>query len=593
MAGGLTDDIKDVASASSDLERALSAGSRAIDDFSRAGFKNSDVLGSMVNAMDDSKGAVIALSSSMSHIPLFGDLMKPGLEAVNAMTTALGSAVKGALDMVQGYDALDAGLRDFQKGQWALAAGIGATFAESEKFKDSYREILKINSDLSRQGLYIGDADVKKAIETMQKAGVEIDVLGAKTKIFGTEMTFAQGMAAQAKEMGMDVASYSNKIAAMVRTNGMSMEESMNLMANSQDIARNTGLTVDEVTGSLDKATSGFARMGMTMDFGRPILKGFADSVKDVGLGIQQAAGLAEAFTGSLAKIIDNPALAYITSMKGGMAGMGGGGILNPSIQMQATMLEGDAGDKAKMAKDLSEGMRDTLKSFTGGDIITIKQAAESPELQTKFYTQQQMLGSTYGINDSATQNQVLQYLSQLEDATYAGDEKSAELLQKQISDALQGTDKTTSLQEKMSLNMEKSVMFLEESVQLSKMNFASQFEREGKGAAWDKILALMDKISAPGATKEDQDSALKALTEATSHAASTSATTTVGAPTMQTGVSGAPGTETATSNEKLPALPEQVITVYVKADPGYAATWERPKTSAASSTLNVKSGGK
>ena len=87
-------------------------------------------------------------------------------------------------------------------------------------------------------------------------------------------------------------------------------------------------------------------------------------------------------------------------------------------------------GSQAELAKNLSEGMRETLKSFTGGDIITVKEAAAAPELSTQFYTQQKMLGSTYGISDSATQNRVLEYLSQLEDATYAGDDETAKMLE-------------------------------------------------------------------------------------------------------------------------------------------------------------------
>ena len=500
MPGGLNDDLKQTASGLDSVEHSLGHAASAAKAFSNAGIASSDVLGSMFDATSKASDAIVSLKNGFGLLSSVATAsFQPALDAFGSINDSLDTFLKASKDAIQIYDNLDSGIRDFTANQYKLGASIGATFEESKGFADSYRDIIKANSDLSRDGFWIKPEELKNTIGEMQKLGVSVDDIAKKTGIFGgAELSYAQGMTLQAKAMGMDVGAYTTKIAGMVRTNGMSMEESMKLMANSQDIARETGLKVDEVTGSLDRATSGFAKMGMTMDFGRPILKGFADSIKDVGLGIAQAGDLTATFTASLSKIINDPALAYITSMKGGMAGMGGGGILNPSIQMQASMLDNDPESKAKMAKDLSEGMRDTLKSFTGGDIITVKQAAESPELQTKFYTQQQMLGSTFGISGTENQNRVLEYLAKLEDATAAGDNKSAELLQKQISDALQGTDKTMSLQEKMSANIEADVMISQEHLQIAKMNLTKEFGPQGMDK-WNSILQLLDEATRSG----------------------------------------------------------------------------------------------
>jgi hypothetical protein len=581
MATDLTSGAQETEQAVSSFTTALGKTAEAIDTFARAGTKTSDVLGSVRTALDQGSSAVSGFLDSFQKIAGVGtDLFTPSFNIAISLNKILGEAFDASFKLVQGYDAMDSGLREFAGNQYKLAAGIGATFEESERFATSYRDIIKTNSDLARSGLYIGSQDVKDAIGVMQKAGVEIGVLAETTKIFGVEMTYAQGMAAQAKAMGMDISTYSTKIAAMVRTNGMSMEESMKFMASSQDIARNTGLTVDEVTGSLDKATSGFAKMGMTMDFGRPILKGFADSIKDVGLGIAQAGDLAAAFTASLGNIINNPALAYITSMKGGMAGMGGGGILNPSIQMQASMLDNDPSSKAKMAKELSDGMRDTLKSFTGGDIITVKQAAESPELQTKFYTQQQMLGSTYGISGADTQNRVLEYLAQLEDATYAGDEKSAELLQKQISDALQGNDKTMSLQEKMGLQIEKGVMIAQEQLQTAKIALAGTMAGAGVGNQWKEMLKIMDKLESPETSEKDKDALLQDYIAKTSDMAREAAS---GTPKIITGTAATADADQTSGTENISGqATKSEITVYLRADPGYAVEIEPSKASVA-----------
>jgi hypothetical protein len=505
------------------FEDAVRGASDAMETFSNAGFKNSTILKDMnssFNSAEASVGNFIgALTTGLSANTGF-------TAALTGTLNALSNVVGVAYESVKAYDAMDSGLRTFAKDQFQLAAGIGATFEESEKFAKSYRKIIEANSELSREGLYIGSQDVKNVIGVMQKAGITIDQLGETTAVTvgglqEHQISYAQTMAAQAEAMGMSVEAYSGKMATMVRKSGLSMQDSMKLMAASQDIARNTGLTVDEVTASLDGATSSFQRMGTTIDFGRPILKGFADSLKDVGLGVAQAGDLTTAFSQSLLKIVDSPALAYITSLKGGFGAAAGGtgGVLAPSIQMQSQMMDQTPGSQAELARNLSEGMRETLKSFTGGDIITVKEAAASPELSTQFYTQQKMLGSTYGISDSATQNRVLEYLSQLEDATYAGDDETAKMLQKQIQEATTANDKTMSLQEKMSQDIEKSKMLIDEQVQLMKVNLKTEFNEQNYGEEWKKMYTMLDTaggdVSASGGKYDTQAKSYADLNDA------------------------------------------------------------------------------
>ena len=288
-----------------------------------------------------------------------------------------------------------------------------------------------------------------------------------------------QAMTMQATAMGMGIETYTSKMANMVRKSGLSIEDSMKLMASAQTIASETGLRVDDVTQSLESAVSGFQKMGATMDFGRPVLKGFADSVKEVGLGIEQAGDLASEFSKSLLGIVNNPALAYITAMKGGFAGgMGGGagGVLNPSIQMQALMLDQEPGAQAELAKNLSVGMREMLTSQTGGEIITLKEAAAGDAgTQSRFYTQQQMLGSVYGISDTTTQSRVLEYLEDLENATAEGDQEQIEKINQQIAEATKGNDKVFDIQQKISASLDKSVILLQQQIALQKATFIKE----------------------------------------------------------------------------------------------------------------------
>jgi len=310
-------------------------------------------------------------------------------------------------------------------------------------------------------------------------------------------MNNMQMMALQAKAMGMDISEYSRKMSDLIRKNGMSVEDSMKMMAGSQELASETGLKLDEVTQSLDSATSGFQRMGTTMDFSRPILKGFADSVKEVGLGITQAADLSAEFSKSLLGIVNNPALAYVMAMKGGVGGgMGGpGGVLNPSIQMEARMLDQSPGNQADMARQQAMATKEMIASMTGGNIITLKQAAASPELQTQFETQRQMLGSFLGINDRQTQSRVLEILSNLDQATAAGDEELAQKIGDQIEEAKTANDKTLDVQQKISQTLDKSIILMQEQLNLQKADVGKSIEKNVMTAIRE-ITDLSEKLS-------------------------------------------------------------------------------------------------
>lgn len=463
--------LAQLAESSKDAARSIDSVASAFSTFSNLSIKNTRTLEGTIQSFDYMSKAAVSFKDSMEELSKLGAVagidsaFKAAIDPIASVSSILGNVATAAKNTMDAFDGMDEGTRELNSSQFKLAANIGLGYDQAKKFGEVYKEILKSNSDLATAGFYINPEEFKEATAAFQRQGFAMTDLAEKSGDAVRGLNNIQAMTMQAKALGMDIGEYSKKMSDMVRRSGLSMEDSMKLMASSQEIARDTGLRVDEVTQSLDGASSGFQRMGTTMAFGMPVLKGFAASVTEVGLGISQAGDLASDFSKSLLGIVNNPALAYITSMKGGFSGAmgGGGGILNPSIQMQAMMLDQSPDSQQELAKNISVGMRETLKSFTGGDIVSVTQAAASPELQSRFYAQQQMLGSTFGISDTATQNRVLEYLQKLEEATYAGDEEAAENLEKQIAEAAKGNDQTMSIQEKMSLAMDKSVIIAQD----------------------------------------------------------------------------------------------------------------------------------
>ena len=463
--------ITSIGEAAKNTNSAISSLGDAFETFSNLSIKNTKTLSGSLKAFEDLTNSAGSFKDTIISISKLGSVVgldvafKAAIEPITAVSGMMTTLVQAAANVVGALDGMDAGTRELNDSQFKLATNIGLGFDQAKKFSEIYKDIVKSNSDLAGTGFYIKADQFQAATAALQQQGFAMTELAERSSVAGKSLNNVQAMTMQARAMGMDVGEYSKKMGDMVRKSGLSMEDSMKLMASAQDIAGDTGLRVDEVTQSLDNATNGFQRMGTTINFGMPVLRGFAASITDVGLGISQAADLAGDFSKSLMGIVNNPALAYVTSMKGGLSGGmgGGGGVLNPSIQMQAMMIDQSPDSQAELAKNLSVGMRETLKSFSGGDIISVKQDAESPELQTKFYTQQQMLGSQFGISDTATQNRVLEYLQKLEEATYSGDGEAAAILEKQIAEAAKGNDQTMSIQEKMSLAMDRTVILAQE----------------------------------------------------------------------------------------------------------------------------------
>lgn len=486
--------LKNVETSAKSAVEGVDAVGNSLETFSKASITNTQTLGQMVNVLRSVDSAVASFAASGNGLAKMAGLdfaTAPFLNSIKLVSSAMETASKAVSEVAQLYDSVDAGTRELTKTQYGLVAGLGLGFDSAVKNVDAFQDLLKVNSDFSRQGFYFSKEEFLNGISAMQRAGISMEELGRASGVAAGGLNNMQAMTMQAKAMGMDIGEYSSKISNMVRKNGLSIEDSMKLMASSQTIAGETGLRVDEVTASLESATSGFQKMGATMDFGRPILKGFAESVKDVGLGIAQAGDLASTFSQSLMGIVNNPALAYITSMKGGFGGGGNGGVLDASIQMQAMMLDQSPDSQAQLASNLSKGMAEVLKSYGGGNIVTVKEAAAGgAQEKVAFTAQQQMLGSMYGISDTMTQSRVLEYLDNLQKATAEGDEEQIAKINQQIVDAKNGTDKTMSIQDKISASMDKSVIIAQETLNLHKANFIA-------AGGESKILEKIGNITA------------------------------------------------------------------------------------------------
>ena len=66
---------------------------------------------------------------------------------------------------------------------------------------------------------------------------------------------------------------------------------------------------------------------------------------------------------------------------------------------MQARLLEAKTPEEQQdIGMEMVSSLKESLASFTGGQIITVQEAARSPELQATFEMQRQVLGQLSGV---------------------------------------------------------------------------------------------------------------------------------------------------------------------------------------------------
>tara|TARA_A100001011_G_scaffold393836_1_gene484741 strand:- start:8731 stop:10578 length:1848 start_codon:yes stop_codon:yes gene_type:complete len=446
--------------------RALSAGTGAIDDYNRALLQSRDSydqLNSSISAGITSIGSFVgALGSLGSEIPGIGGafgFLGDAMENVIGTTAVAFDAITGfASDTLGTIDKITLFHRTIDKENFALAKSFGQTFEDAQYYANRF-----VNNMTEYATVDYGFLSLEELTATRDgfaDINVSIEEAMSTVKVGTREMDLYAAATLQAGAMNMSSSQYLRLLEKAMAEQGVTAEEAMKQMATFSDIASETGLNIDTVSSTLNTAADGFTKLGMSADFGRPILEGLARTMSDLGLGIENATGLTTELSRALGSLTTDYATAFVTQQRSGMDFGGGGGLLGASIGLQAQMLEAEqTGDQAGMARMLTEAMSSTISSFTGGDIVTASQAAEDPSLQMAFYSQQQLLGSQYGISDTQSQTRILDYLDQLETARMTGDEDAAALLERQIDEEIQGRDATLGEMEKLNTQINAMLM--------------------------------------------------------------------------------------------------------------------------------------
>jgi hypothetical protein len=445
-----------------------------------------------------------------SKLPFVGAVAGSAIAAVGGISTAflkLTELATGAPRfLITSLDDQTRGLRQFEGNMFDLHKRFGGTIDEAKRFSDTMR--MASGNELA-QSLHLTTNEMADFVRktgdtslTQEQLSQVVQTGAGAIELFGAATAFA-------KASSMDLGTAARLLNNLMNKQGKSAQEATNMLGMYVGVAEKTGLSIDKVSSSLNSAVQNFAKIGMAADFGKPIMEGFASTMTDMGLGIEESIALSEGLTKSLAGLANNYGLAHLTFQRGGLdiGGGGGGGVLGAGIAMQSAFLEADkTGDQAAIGDQLVRGMRDTLASFTGGDIVTVQQANEDSSLQSQFYIQQQMLKTSFGLGDDNSAARVLDMLSRLDEATRTGDVDAQESLKKQIANEKKGRDLTLDEMEKVNRKLETQINLM--TVDLR--NSLDQTRRMAAGTGAAVVGQLPKVIGAASAGVELQGSAIE-----------------------------------------------------------------------------------
>ena len=483
---------KSVDSLSSSIEKFLKTGTKARDV--------AETIGGVSTATEDFVGVIgstnRALSTAISTLGTFAQatglidesgpfkgILKSSTDLIEGFGKLAEESIKFGKEILDLADAPSKAMRDVERSLFDIGKRFGESSDETDKFAES---LFLVTSTPFARSMNLSGAELKNFMEAAKSSNLTLKQLNETVDVgVGTTNLYVAATAFSSAS-GLGLSTTVDSLNRSMNIQGKTAQEAVQTLGMYYNVSQETGLSISKIVSSLDSATNGFQKLGLTADFGRPVLESFARTVKDLGLGIEQSTDLTQTFTSALGNMMTNYGNAYLLVQRGGLnlGGLGGGGLLGSSIGLQAQALEAEkTGEQSDLARRMTSALKETLTSFTGGQVITVQEAARSPQLQTQFYAQQQLLMNQFGIGDQQSANRVLDMLSKLDEATRVGDKSTKQALEESLKNEMDSRDKTLN-------NSEKLNRMVESLVNISNVTYRDTFATGREQATYLRSLA-------------------------------------------------------------------------------------------------------
>lgn len=385
---GLTSGLKKTSTAAlkatSDIGALFSSGQ------AQSAFK--DGFKSIIAEADRMRASIVASSADM------GTAMAASVELGSAHARA--SIIKNFGDK-SGFNQMQEMLMEVQEGAIQMGVSFGQGFstaaADGDNFLDTMRNTMSITRENAEAVLSVRDG-LKAAFGPHTTKPIE--ALSGAIGAVGTSLDLTTTAMLISKATGSSNAAITEAMSTAHLRLGMDIEETAAAFGHLRDAAKGSGLEFDGVMKSVMSGASALEFYGAKVETITPLFKRFNESLSGIGK---------EGLTGDLLNT-------FIDGLKGmefgarsllSLSAPGGAsrGAIGGGLAMEAALETGEGMDT------IVASLEDTLKKYSGQDILTRKDAMGDPNLEKAYMVQRQTLQSLTKISDVGKLDEVMRMM--------------------------------------------------------------------------------------------------------------------------------------------------------------------------------------
>jgi hypothetical protein len=341
--------------------------------------------------------------------------------------TALGvligiEKVLGGIDTrTKVFSKLQQSLIDVHKYALQASMGIGEGFRDAqgsvEDIQTQFGQTMVTTNTLRKDVLEVGET-LKQAFSA-RDTFTGIENLRDGTNKMHSAMNLANIAILASTARGMEATKAADMLANAHLNLGESVETAALIFGQIDQAAENSGMQFSKVADLIMGATDNMKLWGGTVASVTPTFKAFSDALGEGRKGLVEPL-----FNRYMQGIRDMQVeMRALIGLTAGMGGGGGGTAIGAALQMEALMEKGPEG----MA-EMSEKLINTIKEFTGGQMLTREQVLENPALENQFMIQRQLLEQMTG-SSTAEANQMIEILQKIDENGIEGVENAKERL--------------------------------------------------------------------------------------------------------------------------------------------------------------------
>lgn len=301
----------------------------------------------------------------------------------------------GIDDFAAGFDELTEMTRNLRGSAIDVGNAFGMSF---EQVRGSYQNYAA-SILLAQENTYKNRQAIEDQTKSLAMLGIGLDDLAKTSTIAGQKQNLLSQGFLLAADSGLGERKTFELMAEAARTMGVSVEDSGRPLVALENIAKDTGLPMNQLADKVFSTAQQFSRLGLTVDGMAPLIKRFTDVLGSgfKGLAIEESTNLIKGMERQI-----NSTNAAFLAMNGGLS-RPGAGVAEAQLAFE---------DAFKNPVEIMKALTTTLSGVTGGKILKFEEARANPELANQFKLQRDLLAQFTGNNDAQSQRTILGLLS-------------------------------------------------------------------------------------------------------------------------------------------------------------------------------------